>query len=38
MQIKAVKKLPDQQVMEVTPAIDVSLPAYGLVAYALDLQ
>jgi hypothetical protein len=38
VRIKAARTLPGQQVVEATPAIDVSLPAYGLVAYVLDLQ
>jgi len=36
--IKAIRTLPDQQVIGSTSAIDVSLPAYGLAVYALDLQ
>ncbi len=38
LQIKAARTLPDQQAVTATPAIDVSLPTYGLAAYVLDLQ
>jgi len=38
LQIKTARTLPHQQAVEATSAIEVSLPAYGLAAYVLDLQ